>query len=166
MYCWLPFADLLSLHEACQICHKISNKLNVNSNLSRSWNTKIALSKINFLFHWQKCQHIGNCGCNNTLKFFSIWSAISSKIPWLEKKSLKKSTFWDSNLLPRGQQIKERRYNRMRYRTFTWGELSVIYLKSWRCLRRFVKCHLVVKQCDNVQRSVIQTQIHKDKKKH
>ena len=30
------------------------------------------------------------------------------------------------------------------------NQLHVIYIKSQRCLRRFVKCQLVFRQCDNV----------------
>ena len=44
-----------------------------------------------------------------------------------------------------------------------WSFCSI--QNAYRCLRRFVKCHIVVRQCDNVHMRLNPTQRRKDKKK-
>ena len=68
---------------------------------------------------------------------------------------------WDSRPRPRGRQLKIRRSIRLRYWAFQSIPLSEVLKMS----SKVVKRHLV-RQCDNVHRRVIPTQIHKDKKKH
>ena len=116
----------------CQIWHKISKKLNVNSNLSRSWNTKIALSKIQFV-SLVKCQHIGKCKFNITLKMhFNLIDNIF-KNTLTKKKKLKKKTSLVLGFEPTTSRTITK--STVRWATALLGiqyfRLSVVYLKSW-----------------------------------